>query len=91
MVKLVKNMVQVFRFEVGDLASDTATSVDVVLDALDRLGVEGETFEYVALLSPTSPLMRRTIWIKPLGNHSRRSFVSVVGVSGWRVPIPLTP
>ncbi|MEX0287217.1 MAG: hypothetical protein AB3N23_21635 [Paracoccaceae bacterium] len=38
------------------LASDTATSLDVVLHALDTLEAEGETFDFVALLQPTSPL-----------------------------------
>lgn len=36
----------------GELASDTASSMDVVLHALDQL----PGFDYVALLQPTSPL-----------------------------------
>lgn len=66
----------------GDLASDTATSVDVVLDVLDRLGVEGETFEYVALLEPTSPLTEANDLDAAIAQlHLRREFCdSVVGV-----------
>jgi len=38
------------------LASDEASSVDVVLHALDILADQGRTFDIVALLEPTSPL-----------------------------------
>ncbi|MEK6806056.1 MAG: acylneuraminate cytidylyltransferase family protein [Pseudomonadota bacterium] len=37
-----------------DLASDTASSIEVVLHALNQL--DGPSFEYVVLLEPTSPL-----------------------------------
>ncbi len=38
------------------LASDTASSMDVVMHALDALADQGEEFDYVMLLEPTSPL-----------------------------------
>lgn len=38
------------------LASDTASSVDVVVHAIDVLASAGRTFDIVALLEPTSPL-----------------------------------
>lgn len=38
------------------LASDTASSMDVVLHALDTLESQGQVFEFVVLLEPTSPL-----------------------------------
>lgn len=38
------------------LAGDTASSVDVILHAIDFLEASGERFEYVVLLEPTSPL-----------------------------------
>jgi N-acylneuraminate cytidylyltransferase/CMP-N,N'-diacetyllegionaminic acid synthase len=38
------------------LASDTAKSVDVVLDAMRRLEKDGKTFDLIMLLQPTSPL-----------------------------------
>ena len=40
----------------ANLASDTASSMDVVLHALDVLAAQGEEFQYVMLLEPTSPL-----------------------------------
>lgn len=38
------------------LASDTATSVDVILHAVDFLEERGEAFDILVLLEPTSPL-----------------------------------
>jgi N-acylneuraminate cytidylyltransferase/CMP-N,N'-diacetyllegionaminic acid synthase len=40
----------------AELATDTARSIDVVLHALDRLAADGEPFDVVVLLQPTSPL-----------------------------------
>jgi CMP-N,N'-diacetyllegionaminic acid synthase len=39
-----------------ELASDTASSMDAILHALDWLRLQGRSFDYVALLEPTSPL-----------------------------------
>lgn len=39
-----------------DLASDTASSVDVVIDALQHEEREGRTYDSIMLLQPTSPL-----------------------------------
>jgi CMP-N,N'-diacetyllegionaminic acid synthase len=38
------------------LASDTASSMDVVRHAIDSLRASGESFDYVVMLEPTSPL-----------------------------------
>ena len=38
------------------LAHDTASSMDVILHALDTLASQGQEYEYVILLEPTSPL-----------------------------------
>ncbi len=38
------------------LASDTASSIDAVLHALDTLAAEGREFQVLVLLEPTSPL-----------------------------------
>lgn len=43
----------------AELATDTATSVDVVLHALDFYEEKGNRFDYVALLEPTSPLRKQ--------------------------------
>lgn len=39
-----------------ELASDTASSIDVVLHALDHLETAGHVFDIIVLLEPTSPL-----------------------------------
>ena len=40
----------------AELASDTAPSIDFILHAVDTLAAEGEVYEFVVLLEPTSPL-----------------------------------
>jgi N-acylneuraminate cytidylyltransferase/CMP-N,N'-diacetyllegionaminic acid synthase len=40
----------------AELATDQASSVDAVLDVIDRLEAAGSSFDYVVLLEPTSPL-----------------------------------
>lgn len=39
-----------------ELASDTATSADAIIHALDTLAHVGDTYDYFVLLEPTSPL-----------------------------------
>jgi len=39
-----------------ELSCDTASSIDVLLDAIDQLSFQGEDFDVVTLLEPTSPL-----------------------------------
>ncbi|MBI4982283.1 MAG: acylneuraminate cytidylyltransferase family protein [Candidatus Omnitrophica bacterium] len=41
-----------------ELSTDTATSVDVALHAYEFMSKQGENFEYIALLEPTSPLRK---------------------------------
>jgi CMP-N-acetylneuraminic acid synthetase len=41
------------------LASDTATSMDVIFHALEFLAQQGRGYEYLALLEPTSPLRKK--------------------------------
>ncbi len=45
-----------------ELASDTSTSVDVVMHAVDAMNAEGRLFDRVALLQPTSPVRDVTRW-----------------------------
>jgi CMP-N-acetylneuraminic acid synthetase len=42
-----------------ELATDTATSIDVVFHALDHLSGIGKEYDYVAVLEPTSPLRKK--------------------------------
>lgn len=39
-----------------ELATDEATSIDVIAHAVDSLRVAGDAFDYLVLLEPTSPL-----------------------------------
>lgn len=68
------------------LASDTASSVDVVLHALDFYEGQGITFDYVALLEPTSPLRKETdihnAFAKLLSRHEAESIVGVCKTEG---------
>jgi len=43
-----------------ELASDTATSADVVMHALDFLNSQNDYYDYIVLLQPTSPLRTYT-------------------------------
>ncbi len=45
-----------------ELASDTASTLDVALHALDACAADGERYDWLALLQPTSPLRRRQRW-----------------------------
>jgi CMP-N,N'-diacetyllegionaminic acid synthase len=44
------------------LATDTATSIDVVLHAVDKMAAEARIFDRVALLQPTSPIRFTQRW-----------------------------
>ena len=62
------------------LASDTASSIDVVLHAIDSLAQMGEQYDVVVLLEPTSPL-RDTFDIDDALSHLIKSCAgSVVSV-----------
>lgn len=43
-----------------ELATDTASSIDVIAHALDTLDASGDRYDYLALLEPTSPLRDTT-------------------------------
>jgi CMP-N-acetylneuraminic acid synthetase len=43
----------------GNLASDTATSIDVVIHAIEYLQNNNEHFDNIVLLEPTSPLRKK--------------------------------
>jgi CMP-N,N'-diacetyllegionaminic acid synthase len=40
----------------AELASDTAPSIDFILHAIDTLAADGDVYDFVVLLEPTSPL-----------------------------------
>ncbi|MGH9204046.1 MAG: cytidylyltransferase domain-containing protein [Vicinamibacterales bacterium] len=65
------------------LASDTASSVSVVLHALDSLERDGKRFSYVVLLEPTSPLTESLDVERALDelHASRARADAIVGIS----------
>ncbi len=66
----------------AELSGDTATSVDVIVHAMDALARNGAPVDILALLEPTSPL-REASDVSGAIRHlvSDRRFESVVGVS----------
>lgn len=40
----------------AELATDSTKSIDVVVNVLQKLAAQGETYDYVMILQPTSPL-----------------------------------
>jgi N-acylneuraminate cytidylyltransferase/CMP-N,N'-diacetyllegionaminic acid synthase len=66
----------------AELASDTAPTIDTILNALDGLAANGEAFDFVVLLEPTSPLREvRDIdrALEKLSEHATAE--SIVGVA----------
>lgn len=66
------------------LASDTASSVDVALDALQTAERWSEPFDLVALLQPTSPIRERVRWEEAFRMIEEPSCDAVIGVSPSR-------
>jgi CMP-N,N'-diacetyllegionaminic acid synthase len=66
-----------------ELASDTATTVDVLLDLLGRLEASGERFDRVAVLQPTTPVRFAARWSEAasLLDHGAPAAVGVVAVA----------
>lgn len=64
-----------------ELASDTATSRDVILDVLNRYEASGKTFDTFALLQPTSPLRTAGDIINAYDIFTQKKACAVVGVT----------
>ena len=65
----------------AELATDSASSVDVAMHALDQMAVSGKNYDYLVLLEPTSPLREADdlrLMIEKLDAHP--SFSSIVSV-----------
>lgn len=75
------------------LASDSATSVDVVLHALESFRDVGKIFHYVCLLQPTSPLKESGDIAGAFALLDNKSIASVVSVTEvdhspmWSMPL----
>jgi N-acylneuraminate cytidylyltransferase/CMP-N,N'-diacetyllegionaminic acid synthase len=65
------------------LASDTASSIDAIVHAIDHLAAQGEHYDYIVVLEPTSPLTTSADVDKALATlHARRDDAdAIVGVS----------
>jgi CMP-N,N'-diacetyllegionaminic acid synthase len=67
-----------------NLASDTASSVDVALDALARAELSEGRFDLVALLQPTTPIREKIRWDQAFDLIKRGAFDAVLGVTQAR-------
>ncbi len=63
-----------------DLASDAASSIDVVVHALDFLAQDGKDFDVVVLLEPTSPLRDSSDIDQALQSMTDRDASAIVSV-----------
>jgi CMP-N-acetylneuraminic acid synthetase len=63
------------------LASDTATSADVVLDILARERRDLRSYDLVALLQPTSPVREPSRWNEAFAHLDRSDCDAVIGVA----------
>lgn len=63
------------------LATDTATTVDVVLNVIEQLEAKGKFFEYIALMQPTSPMRVLSRWQEAIQLINETNCSAVVGVS----------
>ena len=65
----------------GSLATDTATSADVVLDVLNREMDHQRYYDLVALLQPTSPVREPSRWNEAFSQIARDDCDAVIGVA----------
>jgi CMP-N-acetylneuraminic acid synthetase len=66
------------------LATDTASSADVVLDVLARERQRGRSYDLVALLQPTSPVREPSRWLGAFERIEQGDCDAVVGVAPVR-------
>jgi CMP-N-acetylneuraminic acid synthetase len=66
------------------LATDTASSVDVVLDILAREAKSGQSYDLVALLQPTSPIREASRWQEAYSRIQQGDCDAVIGVAPVR-------
>lgn len=76
--------VEVPRLRPAHLASDTAPTIDVVLDVLDLEAMEGRHYDIVALLQPTSPMRLASRWDMAYDLLQNTGHDAIVGVAPAR-------
>ncbi|MHA6645987.1 acylneuraminate cytidylyltransferase family protein [Mesorhizobium sp. A623] len=74
----------------ANLATDTASTLDVVLDALEREAMAGRHYDTVALLQPTSPMREPSRWAEAFAMLETPACDAVVGVAPVRTHPYLT-
>lgn len=75
----------------ADLASDTAPSIGFILHALDTLAAEGEIYDYLVLLEPTSPLTEGgdiDAALQALDNARPQGITAAVGIAPMETQHP---
>lgn len=68
----------------AELASDAASTVDVVHNVLDRYAREGQRFDYVAVLQPTTPIRLAERWQEAF-RHLDNGAPAAIGVTAAAV------
>jgi CMP-N-acetylneuraminic acid synthetase len=66
------------------LATDTASSADVLLDVLARERENGRSYDLVALLQPTSPMRETSRWHEAFARIEQGDCDAVIGVAPVR-------
>lgn len=72
----------------AELASDTAPSIGFILHAVDTLAAEGDIYDYVVLLEPTSPLTEGSDVDAALAQLVAADADAIVGVSKMEATHP---
>jgi CMP-N,N'-diacetyllegionaminic acid synthase len=68
------------RLRPPELATDTATSLDVVIDALDWYAQKREAFDCIALIQPTTPVRFAERWVTAIEYIKMSDCDAVIGV-----------
>lgn len=64
----------------SELANDTASSIDVVIHAVDFLESKNESFDAICLLQPTSPFREKSFIAKAIAKFSSANSDALVSV-----------
>ena len=71
----------------AELASNTATTIDVIIHAVNYFQSRGENYDYVALLQPTSPLRKKSHIDEAIGLLKEKHADGVISVCKLKHPI----
>jgi len=63
-----------------EIAGDTATAIDVVRHTVSYLGDQGDTYDYIVWLQPTSPLRTSENIIEALNTFKNKKAAGVISV-----------